>query len=88
MSEIKQIAVLVIVTLVIGIIGLVAVLTIPPLLQGDLVASSYDAMLYSNGTLHETYTYNVGTSGEYPDALPEAGSAPDIFLCHSVVHRA
>lgn len=65
MSEIKQIAVLVIVTLVIGIIGLVAVLTIPPLLQGDLVASLYDAMLYSNGTLHETYTYNVGTSGEY-----------------------
>ena len=65
MSETKQITVLVIVTLIIGIISLIAILTIPALLQGDLIASSYNAVLYSNGTLHETYTYVVGTSGEY-----------------------
>ncbi|MGA8777030.1 DUF2207 family protein, partial [Methanoregula sp.] len=65
MSEIKQVAVLVIATLLIGIIGLAAILTIPPLLQGDLVASSYGAVLYPNGTLHEQYTYTVDTSGEY-----------------------
>ena len=65
MSETKQITVLVIVTLIIGIISLIAILTIPALLQGDLIASSYNAVLYSNGTLHETYTYVVGTSCEY-----------------------
>ncbi|MGA8778378.1 DUF2207 domain-containing protein, partial [Methanoregula sp.] len=65
MSEIKQVVVLVIATLLIGVIGLAAVLTIPPLLQGDLVASSYGAVLYPNGTLHEQYTYTVDNSGEY-----------------------
>ena len=73
MGETKQLAALVIATLVIGIIGLVLVALIPPLFEGDLVVSSYQATLYHNGTLHEQYTYNVEYSGGYPDALPEPG---------------
>ena len=81
MSEIKQVVVLVIATLLIGVIGLAAVLTIPPLLQGDLVASSYGAVLYPNGTLHEQYTYTVDTLRRVPDALPELGGTADIHSC-------
>ena len=45
--------------------GLILVVTVPPLFEGDLTVSSYGATLYQNGTLHEQYTYNVATSGEY-----------------------
>ena len=65
MSEIKQLALLVIVTLVLGIIGLVLVTAVPPMFEGNLVVDSYDAVLYENGTLTEHYTYDVKTSGEY-----------------------
>ena len=65
MSEIKQLALLVIVTLALGIIGLGLVTVIPPFFEGDLVVDSYNAVLYENGTLTEQYTYDVRTSGEY-----------------------
>ena len=65
MSETKQLAVLVIAGLILGIIGIVLVSSVPPLFEGDLVVDSYDAVLYENGTLTERYTYDVRTSGEY-----------------------
>jgi len=55
-SEIKQLVSLVIVTLVLGIVGLVLVTLIPPLFEGDLVVDSYNAVLYEHGTLTEQYT--------------------------------
>jgi len=64
-SETKQLAVLVIASLVLGIIGLVLVTVVPPLFEGNLVVDSYDAVLYENGTLAERYTYDVRMSGEY-----------------------
>jgi uncharacterized membrane protein len=64
-SEIKQLALLVIATLVLGIIGLGLITVIPPLLEGNLAVDSYDAVLYENGTLTEHYTYDVKTSGQY-----------------------
>ena len=65
MGETKQLAALVIAALVIGIIGLILISLVPPLFEGDLVVSSYQATLYQNGTLHEQYTYDVANSGEY-----------------------
>ena len=78
MSETRQIAGIVIVTLVLGIVGLILITVIPPLLQGNLVVDSYEATLYDNGTLHEQYIYNVHSSGESPDAVPLVGIAADI----------
>ena len=40
--------------MIVGIIGLFIVMIIPPLFEGDLVVDSYDAVLYTNGTLTET----------------------------------
>ncbi len=65
MSEIKQLVLLFIATLVLGIIGLGLVTVLFPLFEGDLVVDTYDAVLYENGTLTEQYTYDVKTSGQY-----------------------
>ena len=65
MEETKQLAILVIAGLIIGIVGLFLVTAAPALFEGDLVVTSYDAVLYDNGTLTEQYTYDVKTSGEY-----------------------
>ncbi len=65
MSETKQLAVLVIASLVLGILGLALVTAIPSFFEGNLVVDSYDAVLYQNGTLTEHYTYDVKTSGQY-----------------------
>ena len=65
MGEIKHLAIIVIASLIIGIIGLVLVIIVPPFLKGNLVIDSYDAVLYENGTLTERYTYDVGVSGQY-----------------------
>ena len=51
---------------------------VPPLFEGDLVVSSYQATLYQNGTLHEQYTYNVANSGEYR-MLYRSWEAPLVF---------
>ncbi len=65
MGETKQLAFLVIACLIIGGAGLVLVTVLPPLFEGDLTVTSYEATLYGNGTLTEHYTYEVKTSGEY-----------------------
>jgi len=64
-SETKQLAVIVIASLVLGLIGLVLVTVVPSLVVGNLVVDSYDAVLYENGTLAEKYTYDVRVSGQY-----------------------
>jgi len=48
-SEIKQLVILDIVTLVIYIIGLDLVTVIPPLFESNLEVNSYDAVLFENG---------------------------------------
>ncbi len=78
MGETKQLAALVIAALVIGIIGLILISLVPPLFEGDLVVSSYQATLYQNGTLHEQYTYDVANSGEYR-MLYRSWEAPLVF---------
>ncbi len=78
MGETRQLAGLVVIGLVIGIIGLVVASAVPPLFAGDLVVDSYDATLMSNGTLTEHYTYNVHTSGEYR-MLFRSWDAPLVF---------
>ena len=78
MGETRQIAVIVIIALVLGVIGLVIVSAILPLLQGDLAVSSYEATLYENGTLQEQYIYQVQYSGEYR-MLYRSWEAPLVF---------
>jgi uncharacterized membrane protein len=77
-SEKKQLAIIVITGLVIGIIGLVLIAVIPPLFEGNLVVDSYEAVLYENGTLTEHYTYDVRESGEYR-MLYRSWEAPLVF---------
>ncbi|MDD5024428.1 MAG: DUF2207 domain-containing protein, partial [Methanoregula sp.] len=78
MGETRQLAGLVIASLVIGLIGLFLVTAVPPLLEGNLVVDSYTATLSGNGTLHESYTYDVRTSGEYR-MLYRSWEAPLVF---------
>ena len=65
MSELKQIVSLVIISLLVaaGLIFLAGAL--PGWIEGDLVVSHYDAVLYENGTLAEHYDYDVKNSGQY-----------------------
>ena len=79
MGETRQLATLVIASLVIGIIGLFLVVAVPPFFEGNLVVDTYDATLYENGTLHEQYTYDVRTSGEYR-MLYRSWEAPLSFI--------
>jgi uncharacterized membrane protein len=64
-GEERQIATLVAVTLAISIVAVLAVFLIPPLLEGNLVVDRYDAVLSPDGTLTETYTYDVKVGGVY-----------------------
>ncbi len=65
MSELKQIASLVIISLLVaaGLILLAGAL--PGLIEGDLVVSNYDAVLHENGTLAEHYDFVVKNGGHY-----------------------
>ena len=65
MGETRQLAWVVGAGLAIGLVALLLISVIAPLFDGDLTVSSYDAILYEDGTLSEQYTYNVGSSGEY-----------------------
>ena len=78
MGETRQIAVIVIIALVLGVIGLVIISAIPSLLQGDLAVDSYEATLYQNGTLQEQYIYQVQYFRRVPDAVPFVGSPPGL----------
>ena len=65
MSEQRQITTLVAVTLVIGILAVLLAFVVPGLLEGNLVVDRYDAVLAPDGTLTETYTYQVKAGGTY-----------------------
>ncbi|TFG89282.1 MAG: DUF2207 domain-containing protein, partial [Candidatus Atribacteria bacterium] len=78
MNEARQLAVLVIATLVLGMTGLLLVEVVSPLFEGDLVVDSYEAILFENGTLSEHYTYDVKVSGEYR-MLFRSWEAPLVF---------
>ena len=65
MAETKQILALVVLTLLVGATGLFLITYVQSLLEGDVLVDQYNAVLYPNGTLVETYVYNVKSSGEY-----------------------
>ncbi len=65
MADTKQITVLVIITLLVGIVGLVLVDRLPSLTEEDVVVDDYVATLYANGTLVEDYTYLLKVSNKY-----------------------
>jgi hypothetical protein len=64
-GETRQLAWLVGISLLLGVIGLIIVTITPPLFEGNLVVDHYEAVLYDNGTLTEQYTYDVKSSGQY-----------------------
>ncbi|NTV00955.1 MAG: DUF2207 domain-containing protein, partial [Methanoregulaceae archaeon] len=65
MSETRQLGWVVGAGLALGLLALLIMSAVSPLFDGDLTVSSYDAVLNEDGTLSESYTYNVGSSGEY-----------------------
>lgn len=65
MAETKQIATLVLLTLIVGISGLALIKYLPPLFEGDVVVDEYVVTLYANGTLVEDYTYEVKVSNQH-----------------------
>lgn len=65
MTERQQITVLVAITLLIGISAIAGSITLPGLFAEDLNVQNYDMVFFENGTLVESYTYDVRTPGEY-----------------------
>jgi len=65
MAETKQIATLVLLTLMVGISGLALINNLPALFEGDVVVNEYVVTLYANGTLVEDYTYEVKVSNQH-----------------------
>ncbi|MBP1928779.1 putative membrane protein [Methanolinea mesophila] len=65
MSEERQIVLLFVVAIGVAALGILIGASIPGLLEGDLVVDSYHADFGQNGTLSETYTYQVMNSGQY-----------------------
>ena len=65
MTEKKQLAILVIVTLAIAIVAVLFTSMLGFLMEGDLVIDHYEAAFQADGTLTETYTYEVKSSGQY-----------------------
>ncbi|HMK15642.1 MAG TPA: DUF2207 domain-containing protein, partial [Methanomicrobiales archaeon] len=65
MSETRQIATLMAITLVIGVVALALAFLLPGVLEGNLVIDRYDAAISADGTLTEHYTYVVKAPGTY-----------------------
>lgn len=65
MGEIKQLLVVLTLTVIIGILGLSLSRYIPILLEGDVVVLEYRAEFYLNGTLVEEYVYEVRKPGKF-----------------------
>jgi uncharacterized membrane protein len=65
MSEERQLILLFIVAIGVAALGILIGTAIPALLEGNLVVDSYHADFGQNGTLTETFTYQVKTDGEY-----------------------
>jgi uncharacterized membrane protein len=64
-SEKKQVAGLFIICILVAAVAILAALAIPALFEGDLVIDSYEATFGTDGSLTETYVYDVRTTGEY-----------------------
>ncbi|MDD1662360.1 MAG: DUF2207 domain-containing protein, partial [Methanomicrobiales archaeon] len=65
MTETRQIATLMAITLIIGVAALALALALPRALEGNLAIDQYDAAISADGTLTEHYTYIVKTPGTY-----------------------
>ena len=65
MNEKKQLAILVIATLAIAIVTILFTSMLGFLMEGDLVIDHYEANFDDDGSLMETYTYVVKSSGQY-----------------------
>ncbi len=65
MAELRQIILLTLLTLMIGISGLILINFPLPVKSDDVAIDRYDATFYLNGTLVENYTYNVKESDKY-----------------------
>ncbi|MBN1167486.1 MAG: DUF2207 domain-containing protein [Methanospirillaceae archaeon] len=65
MREEKQIALLFLITLIMGLLGSAAVLVFPSLIEPDLAVSRYEAAYTWDGTLSEEYRYRVRDGGVY-----------------------
>lgn len=66
MGETRQLALLLLFTFTLGLIGLILSPSIPSLLSSqDVVVEKYNATLYLDGTLVEDYLYEVRVSGKY-----------------------
>ncbi|HUU74829.1 MAG TPA: DUF2207 domain-containing protein [Methanoregulaceae archaeon] len=65
MNEKRQIATLVIITLVIGIVVVLFTSLLGGLMEGDLVIDNYQASFTEDGALSEEYSYEVKSSGQY-----------------------
>ena len=65
MTEKRHLAILVVITFAISlaVVGLTSL--IPPPIEGDLVIDEYEASFSENGSLVESYTYEVKNSGQY-----------------------
>ncbi|HUK38874.1 MAG TPA: DUF2207 domain-containing protein, partial [Methanomicrobiales archaeon] len=80
MSENRQIATLMAITLVIGVVALALSFALPGALEGNLAVDQYTASISADGTLTEHYTYDVKAPGVYRMLfrtweVPVAGSA-------------
>ena len=64
-TERQQIIILFAITLLVGVLAVAGATALPGLFQGDLDVQHYDAVFYEDGTLIESYTYDVRAAGEY-----------------------
>jgi len=67
MGEVKQLSIVLLLTISIGVVGLALSQYVPTALfmSGDVVVEEYHATLYLNGTLVEDYLYDVKESNKY-----------------------
>jgi uncharacterized membrane protein len=78
-SEKSQLAGVVAAGLLLGLIALAGIVFFAPLFDGDLTVSSYEAVLGTDGTLTEQYTFDVGSGYEYR-MLYRIWEAPVTFI--------
>jgi len=66
MGEARQLSIVLLSTLFIGVLGLALAPRMPRMISGgDVVVEEYQATIYPNGTLVEDYLYRIEVSGRY-----------------------
>jgi len=65
LAETRQIIALVLITIIIGVLGLATLAFAPSMAEDDVVVEDYEATFYMNGTLVEDYVYDVKVSNKY-----------------------